>query len=416
LSSGTPRVRWWRASRDQAQLQARDSQGRAARALVDLDAALGSARCVVQSFAEIDPGPQVQRLQRAWAPVDAQADAAMTEYLEAVNAQDLDTDVEEWVAQHAIGLFAGIAERLTLATRAIEHFRSTESAAFTRVTALQAVLPKALDEARASLASAQEAIDQARRDGFLAREPEADLAQARADLERLADALTRPGGASAQERLDAVRAVAEQGTRIVRRARTLAQERDALARRIVSIRTAAGVAKEQAADLPEILSELRRDHLASSFAAVERNETLARNALRDVDDALGSAARLIADAVQRYAEAAVVLDRARASLDEAKSATHGVADRLSALNGVKGDPAPAWNEARRVLRDAQRYAVDRPGTPPQVIAQLDALAARLDAARQRLERAARPDHGAYLDELDAVRAGATQIVARLRGF
>lgn len=416
MSSGTPRVRWWRASRDKAQLSARESQGRAARALVDLDAALGRTRSLIRTYAQIDPGPEAHRLERAWEPYDRQADEAMSEYLEAVAAKDLDTDVEEWVAQHAIGLFAGIAEKLTLATRSIEQFQASESAAFNRVKALQALLPKAVAEARASLDGARQAIEQARADGFQAREPEAELAQARADLERLAGALTDAGGPGAQERLDAVNAVAQQGARIVRRAQTLGQERDALARRIGSVRTAAAVAHEQAADLPEILSELRRDHLASSFAAVERNPAIAAAALRDVEDALASAVRLIADDVQRYDEAAVVLDRARASLDEARSATHAVADRLNALNAVKRDPRPVWEESRRALRDAQRYAMGRPGTGRQVIAQLDGLAIRLDGARQRLDREGRPDYGGYLDELAAVRAGAARIVAGLRGF
>ena len=60
-SSGAPRVRWWRATRDQAQVSARESQGRAAQALVELDAALGRTRSLVQTYAEIDPGPEAQR-------------------------------------------------------------------------------------------------------------------------------------------------------------------------------------------------------------------------------------------------------------------------------------------------------------------------------------------------------------------
>jgi hypothetical protein len=414
-SSGAPRVRWWRATRDQAQAAARESQGRAARALVELDAALGRTRALVQTYAEIDPGHEAQRVQRSWAPLDSQADAAMSDYLDAVTAKDLDTDVEEWVAQHAIGLFAGIAEKLSLATRSIEQFQAAEHAAFTRVTALQSVLPKAVADARTALAGAQQAIEAAQQAGFQAREPAADLAAARADLEQMAAAVTGAGGTSAQHRLDAVHALAQLGGRIARRAQALGAERDALARRIVSIRTASGVAAEQAGDLPEILSELRRDYIASAFAAVEGNQKLAAAGLADVDAALASAARLIADDVQRYDEAGVVLDRARASLDEARSATHAVADRLNALNAAKGDPAPAWDEVRRALRDAQRFAVGRPGTDPQTVAQLDGLAVRLDAARHRLGRATRPDVGAYLDELDAVRAGAATIVARLRG-
>ena len=413
-SGGPPRVRWWRASRDQAQINARESQGRAARALVELDAALGRTRALVQTFAEIDPGPEAQRLQRAWAPVDAQADAALTEYLDAVSAQDLDSDVEEWVAQHAVGLFHGIAERLTLATRTIEQFAAAESAAVNRVTALQAVLPRAVADARAALGAAAEAIADARSAGFLAREPEADLHAATADLDRLAGAVTGAGPDSAQQRLDAVNAVAAAAGRIVRRARTLGEERDALARRIGSIRTAAAVAREQASDLPEILSELRRDYVGSAFASVEGNQRLAEAALADVDDALATAVRQIADDAQRYDEAAIVLDRARASLDEARAATHGVADRLSALNAAKADPAPAWDEARRILRDAQRFAVGHPAGDRPTIAQLDGLAIRLDAARAALARASRPDVGAYLDELAAVRAGAAAIVARLR--
>lgn len=411
-SSGAPRVRWWRATRDQAQANARESQGRAARALVELDAALGRTRSLVQTYLEIDPGHEAQRLQRSWAPVDGQADAAMSEYLDAVSAKDLDTDVEEWVARHAIGLFAGIADKLSLATRSIEQFQAAEHAAFTRVTALQSVLPKAVAEARTALDAAQQAIKTAQQSGFQAREPAADLAAARADLDQVAAGST---SASAQHRLDSVHAVAQLAGRIARRAQSLGAERDALARRIVSIRTAAAVAADQAGDLPEILSELRRDYIASAFAAVEGNQKIAETALADVEQALASATRLIADDAQRYDEAGVVLDRARSSLDEARAATHGVADRLNALNAAKGDATSAWDDVRRALRDAQRFAVGRPGTDPQMVAQLDGLAVRLDAARHNLGRTARPDYGAYLDELAAVRAGAARIVARLRG-
>lgn len=414
-SSSAPRVRWWRAARDQAQANAREAQGRAARALVELDAALGRTRSLVHTYSEIDPGHEAQRLQRSWAPVDGQADAAMTAYLDAVSAKDLDTDVEEWVAQHAIGLFAGIAEKLSLATRSIEQFQAAEHSAFNRVTALQSVLPKAVGDARTALDAAQQAIEAAQQHGFKAREPAADLAAARADLDQAAAAATGPGGASAQHRLDAVNAIAQLGGRIARRAHTLGAERDALARRIISIQTAAGVAADQASDLPEILSELRRDYIESAFAAVGGNQKIADAALGDIDKALASATRLIADDVQRYDEAGLVLDRARASLDEARSATHGVADRLNALHAAKGNPTSAWDDVRRALRDAQRFAVGRPGTEPQTVAQLDGLAVRLDAARHNLARAPRPDYGAYLDELDAVRSGAARIVARLRG-
>lgn len=414
-SSGAPRVRWWRATRDQAQVSARESQGRAAQALVELDAALGRTRSLVQTYAEIDPGPEAQRLQRSWAPIDAQADAAMSEYLDAVSAKDLDTDVEEWVAQHAIGLFAGIAEKLSHSTRSIEQFLGAQHEAVNRVTALQSVLPKAVADARAQLDAAQQAIEAAQQSGFKAREPAADLAAARADLDRAATVTTGAHALSAQHRLDAVNALAQLGGRIARRAQSLGAERDALARRIVSIRTAAAVARDQAGDLPEILSELRRDYIESAFAVVGGNQKLADTALGDVDEALASATRLIADDAQRYDEAAVVLDRARSSLDEARSATHAVADRLNALNAAKGNAAAAWEDVHRALRDAQRFAVGRPGTDPQTVAQLDGLAVRLDAARHNLGRAARPDYGAYLDELAGIRAGAGRIVAALRG-
>ena len=414
-SSSKPR--WWRASRDLAQRNARESQGRAARALVELDAALGTARAQVHTYAELDPGREADRLQSAWAPVDAQADEAMNQYLEAVSAKDLDTDVEEWVAQHAIGLFHDIAEKLTLATRVIEHFLRDENAAMMRIASLQSVLPRAIQDARRELADAQQAIEAVRSQGFLASEPAADLANARTTLDRIeSGALSTASGQppSGQQRLDAVRSVGADAAAIAARATSLAKERDSLAARIVSIRTAAQVARTQAADLPEILSELRRDYVGTSFAAVESSPAQVQAALARVDEALASANRMIADDQQRYGEAAQMLGTARAALDEAKAATFAVADRLNALHGARADPSVVWGEVRRSLRDAQRFVTAQPHPDPQAVAKLDGFAVRLDAARQVLARSPRPDYGAYLDELQAVRIGSAQIVAGLR--
>jgi hypothetical protein len=413
-ASGPSRPRWWRASRDQAQAAARESQGRAAQALVGLDAALGGARGLVRSYVELDPGPDARRLEQTWTPIDGQADQAMTEYLDAVAAKDLDTDVEEWVAQYAVGLFAGIEERLTLATRSIEQWTADEDRAISRVRSLQSVLPAAVADARTALGAAAAAIEAARSEGFLAHEPQTKLAAAGADLDRLAAAVAGPSAGSAQDRLAAVHAIRDRAKDIGAEAGALAQEHDRLAARVLSLRTAAQVVLTQAADLPQILHELRRDFAASAFSAVERDAADVPAELAKIEPLLADASRLLAKDQQRYADAAAALSAARAALDRSRSATHAVADRLSALNAAKADPSVPWETTRRALRDAQRFVASQSPPDPRAVARLDGLAAQLDASRQLLERGPRPDFGAYLDALESVRSTAAEVVAQLR--
>jgi len=414
-ASRPSRPRWWRASRDQAQAAARESQGKAAQELVALDAALGNARGLIRAYAELDPGPDARRLEQNWTPVDAQADRAMTEYLEAVAAKDLDTDVEEWVAQYAIGLFAGIGERLRLATRAIEQFLSDEERSVNRIKGLQSVLPNAVADARSALRDAAAAIDEARAQGFLALEPQARLNDASSELDRVEAGLRSAAAGSAQHRLEAVHAVRDRARDIRAAAGSLATERDRLAARIVSLRTAAQIAAGQAADLPQILHELRRDFTAPQFAVAERAAQDVPAQLASIEPLLVQANRLLSPEQQRYGEAAGAIASARAALDRAKGATHAVADRLSALNAAKADPSVPWERTRRDLRDAQRFVMGRAHPDARAIARLDGLAAQLDASRELLERTPRPDYGGYLDALAQVASEAAEVVAQLRG-
>lgn len=409
-----PKPRWWRASRDQAQFAARQSQGRAAQQLVALDAALGGARELVRGYGELDPGAAARQLEAAWGPVDAQADAAMTEYLEAVAAKDLDTDVEEWIAQHAIGLFGGIGERLLLATRAIEQFQVDHAEAVNRVRALQSMLPAAIAEARAALQGSQAAIDAARSTGFLALEPQKDLDAALASLRQWEQRALDPGAGAAEQRLRAIHSLRDRAQEIAAAARGIGAERDRLASRMLSLRTAAQIAATQAADLPQILSELRRDFPAAAFAAVERRADAAPEELARVEPLLAGASRALADDQQRYGDAATALAEARGAVDAARQATHAVADRLTALNAVRADPAEPWESARHALRDAQRFVADQPSADASAAARLNGLAAQLDASRRLLDARPRPDYGGYLDALDEVRSGAAEVVAGVR--
>ncbi|MDR1998512.1 MAG: hypothetical protein LBQ06_01020 [Frankiaceae bacterium] len=409
-----PKPRWWRASRDQAQLAARQSQGRAAQQLVALDAALGGAREAVRGYGELDPGPAARGLEAAWAPVDARADAAMTEYLEAVAAQDLDSDVEEWVAQYAVGLFEGIGERLRLATRAIEAFQADHGEQFNRARALRSVLPAAIAEAREALAGARQAIDAARAQGFLALEAQAELDAAAGSLRQWEQRALAADAGAAAERLRAIHGIGERAAAIAESARGSGAQRDRLASRMLSLRTAAQAAAGQAAALPQILSELRRDFAAPAYAAVEKDAMAVPDQLARVDPLLAEAARALSDDQQRYGDAAARLAEARGAVDAARGATHAVADRLSALNAVRADPSTAWETARHALRDAQRFVSDRHPVDAAAAARLDGLARQLDGSRGLLSRGPRPDFGGYLDALEAVRVSAGEVVASVR--
>lgn len=404
--------RWWRRGRDQAQADAREAAGRAAPLLIDIDRLQSEAADGVRMVQAVEPGPQAQRVAADWAPVQEQANQAVAQYMAAVAIADLDADLEEPVARHAAQAFHAASDQMGHATVAIQRFLQASARPLQQARSAHAAVPERLQVARVALTTATRKVEQAQGAGFQAREAIELVEQAAAALGQLdagVEALGLP------RMLDGAARVIDLSTGAAADAESLPGRAGELARKLTAARTLLQVTESHLAGVPEALSELRRSFVYPSFADVESVPDRATAALAAAREQLARAEQLVAGQEQRWAEAQQAITAARESIDTAGKAAQSAAHRLSALQEAQRDPRPALAQARRVVRDAQRFLLAGPEPPaPHLVSRLNALGAQLDTAPERLAARNRPDFWAYLTELDAVKHTARAAVEEIR--
>lgn len=405
--------RWWRRGRDQAQADAREAAGLAAQALIDLDRLQTQIAADVAVLAELDgtslPPSVVRQVSAAWAPVQQEANAALALYMTAVGSADLDADPEEPVARHAAEAFRSSGQQLGHSVVRLQQFGQQHGQVLGQARAAQAVVPERVHEARVALTSAERAVAGAQAQGYAAREAVGLLDEARAALDGLEHSAGRAGI------LDAAADVVALSGRIEAEVDSLPGRAAAIAQRLTTVRTFLQVTETHLAAVPDLLSELRRGFVHPSIADLDSVTATAEKSLRTARDLLARAAELVASSEQRFSEAEAAVAGARAAVDVAAKAAQAPAHRLTALREVAQDPEEPLRQARRVVRDAQRFAIAGP-TPPsrQVVSRLDALGAQLDTAPIRLVARNRPDFWAYLSELTQITDSARRVVEEIR--
>ena len=404
--------RWWRRGRDQAQAAAREASGRAAQALIELDRVQTEAADGVRMLAAVDGGRALQQAEAAWQPVSEQANQAVAAYMSAVSAADLDSDPEEPVARHATEAFRASADQLGHAVVAIRRFLERTGPQLQHARNAHAVVPDRVYAAKVAVTAAADAVDRARAQGFRAREATALLEQARQALSRLDAGMAALG---LQRMLDNAARASQLAEQARVDAESLGGRAEAIATRITSVRTFLQAATSQLDAVPATLSELRRSYVYPSFADLEELASTASGGLGQAHSDLDRAAALARPEEQRWGEAEQAIRSARTTIEAATHAARAVRERLVALRDVEQDPAEPLRQARRVVRDAQRFLLAGTENPsPQHVSRLDALGAQLDTAPDRLAARNRPDYWAYLTELRTVTEGARAVVDAVR--
>lgn len=401
--------RWWRRRRDLALFDARSAQGTAAVALLELDDAQRATTSHLEFVAGVDGGRIAKRLRQAWAPVDAAADATVAAYLEATSRWDVEVDLDVESASAAAVAFRGHAERLQAATTSITEFNERFASDFAAVGKTLQQVADSQDVAAAAVASATAAVEAAEAQGLRATRARKLLASATEHL-----TVARRGPAQGLDKaLAAGRSAQADATEAEAAARRLPADRDHVAARITALRTRLdAVAWRVDRGNEAVLRILRRGYAAPCSEDLEDATDLARTALAAARRDFATAEQAGTHGEQRWDEALAALVRTRDALAVAEEHLDAPRDRLALLKEVSADPDAAFARARFVVRDAQKLLMAGP-VDARAAAQLDALAARLDTAREPLHRP-HPDWLAYARNLDAIADSARGLVVDIR--
>lgn len=409
------------------------SKDDAAGAFYEMDQAQRFVTARVALLADLDPegaAPAQTRL----ATLNHEADASAAAYITLVDAHDLDATEGARPGSAAPAgpggaaaygpesrsaadldairrAFLGAAERMAASTRELNSFAASIAPQMDRLEAALDELPGRLSAARQALGDAERAVAAARH--LHPAEPEALLATARAGFEQIgARGLGGLGVGGALAKAEEVRRLAGQAAET---ARELPRLEEKLDRDLVAVRTRVEVVAGRAEPVAEAMRQLRRRFSQQCWQDLNGAE-------RSIQDAVERARERIAEASAAAARHDVTAARraltaARTELAAADRRAGVVTGRLADLDAAAADPARPAQAARFAVRDAQRLAVSGPSGPrgvaPHHARALDALAARLETATQRLT-GPRPDYWAYLSELEAITTAAHDVVGQIR--
>ncbi|GLF93888.1 hypothetical protein [Streptomyces yaizuensis] len=396
----------WESNRAEAQA-AKDA---AAAAFYELDSAQRELRISLETITAVDSSPQARRLVDDFAALGRRIDEVSHRYIEAVDSYDLDReDLDPSLAAQARGRLNGARDELTATRGELDRFASGLGPLLERAENQLARLAPAVERARAALLAASNALDSVRGSGLRADHLATRLAALAPELTLLNQGAGRHGVSDTLHRADRVLREAEAVRAEAERLPERAAETD---RRIVSLRTRAEALTTRAEAVEPILSELRRRFSAACWQDLQPVPEEAATAVRQAEEKLREAARARED--QRWPDATALLGTVRALLNTADEAVSAAGERLRQLDAVAADPGQEIERTRFAVRDAQRLAMVGRHTPdPRHARPLDDAAARLDRAVDALT-GRHPDYWRFLNETDAVRRSAAQVVERIR--
>ncbi|GAA3986745.1 hypothetical protein GCM10023085_81050 [Actinomadura viridis] len=396
---------------EQAATLAIEARESAATAFYDMDQAQKYLQGRVTVFADLDAAAAAPA-QREFAALSERADAAAIAYISVLDANDLDDDRDRGPAEFdtARRAFTAVTGKLREVDADLGRFAERLAPRMSRLEAALDQLPPRLSAAREAVAAADAAIAAARAAGMDASEPEAELARAREALSVLgSQGLGGLGLAGAMDQAEEVRRLA-----VV--ARETAEELPRLGERIrnslASVRTRAEMVAGRAEPVRRAMTLLLRNYSQSCWqdlkGAPEAVEAGVERARERLAEASAHAAR------NEWKPAQRALTAARTELNAADRRAGQVTGRVAELDAVAADPGKPAESARFAVRDAQRLAVAQPGgAAPHHARALDGLVERLERAPGRLS-GTHPDYWSYLQELEAIKTAAGDVVTRIR--
>ncbi|MFF3497839.1 hypothetical protein [Streptomyces sp. NPDC003247] len=403
--------RWFGGRAESQRAEAQAAKDAAAAAFYELDTAQRDLRISIETITAVDDSPAARRAVADFEGIGRRIDEVSHQYIQAVDAHDLDRDdLEASAATRARAELNRAKDELERVKRELDRFAEGLGPLLGKAETQLARLAPAVERARQALLAASNALDAARGTGLRADDLAARLAALAPELTKLNQGAGQHGVPQTLERAERVSREAEAVRTEAGRLPERAAEID---HRLVSLRTRAQALTTRAGQVEPVLSELRRRFTAACWQDLQHVPDQAAEHIRQAEAKLAEA-RDARDA-QRWADATALLSTARALLNSTDEAVSAAGDRLTRLNAVQKDPRQEIERTRFAIRDAQRLAMAGRSTPdPRDARPLDESVARLERAAATLE-GRHPDYWHFLTETEAVRHTVAGVVARIRG-
>ncbi|MCN9243616.1 hypothetical protein NGF19_22975 [Streptomyces sp. RY43-2] len=407
-SGGTRRWFGGRAEGQRAQAQA--AKDSAAAAFYELDTAQRDLRISIETITAVDDSPAARRAIADFEALGQRIDEVSHQYIQAVDAHDLDrVDLEASAASRARAELTAAQDELVRVKRELDRYAEGLGPLLGKAETQLARLAPAVVRARQALLAASNALDHARGAGLTADDLAARLAALAPELTKLNQGAGQYGVPQTLERAERV---AREAEAVRAEAARLPERAAEIDNRLVSLRTRAQALTTRAGQVEPVLSELRRRFSAACWQDLQHVPERAAEAVAQAELKL-TQARAARDA-QRWPDATSLLSTARALLNTTDEAVSAAGDRLRRLNAVQKDPQAEIERTRFAIRDAQRLAMTgRTAPDPRHARPLDDSVARLDRAIATLE-GRHPDYWHFLTETEAVRETVARVVTGIR--
>lgn len=402
--------RWFGGRSEEQRAEAQAAKDAAAAAFYELDSAQRDLRISIETIKAVDDSPAARRAVSDFEAVGRRIDEASHQYIEAVDAHDLDRDdLEASAAAQASRQLTRAKEELGRVKQELDRFAAGLGPLLGKAETQLARLAPAVERARQALLAASGALDAARGSGLRADDLAARLAALAPELTMLNQGAGRHGLPQTLERAERV---AREAEAVRAEAGRLPERAAEIDHRLVSLRTRAQALTTRSGQVDPVLSELRRRFTAACWQDLQHVPDQAGENVRQAEAKLAEA-QTARDA-QRWPDATALLSTVRALLNTTDEAVSAAGDRLNRLNAVQKDPQTEIDRTRFAIRDAQRLAMAGRNTPdPRHARPLDESVARLERAIAALE-GRHPDYWHFLTETEAVRRAVAGTVARIR--
>ncbi len=402
--------RWFGGRAEGQRAEAQAAKDAAAAAFYELDTAQRDLRISIETITAVDDSPAARRAVADFEALGRRIDEVSHQYIQAVDAHDLDRDdLEAATAARARTELTRAKDELGRVKQELDRFTDGLGPLLGKAETQLARLAPAVERARQALSAASGALDAVRATGLRADDLAARLAALAPELTLLNQGAGQHGVAQTLERAERV---SREAGAIRAEAERLPERAAEIDRRLVSLRTRAPALTTRTGQVEPILSELRRRFTAACWQDLQQVPDDAVEHVRQAERKL-TEARAARDA-QRWPDATALLSTARALLNTTDDADSYAGDRLARLNAVQKDPGQEIERTRFAIRDAQRLAMAGRTTPdPRDARPLDEAVARLERAVGTLE-GRHPDYWHFLTATEGVRRAVADVVARIR--
>ncbi|MGP4012415.1 hypothetical protein [Streptomyces sp. 4N124] len=402
--------RWFGGRADNQRAEAQAAKDAAAAAFYELDTAQRDLRISIETITAVDDSPAARRAVGDFEALGRRIDEASHQYINAVDAHDLDRDdLEASVAARARAELTAAKDELGRVKQDLDRFADGLGPLLGKAETQLARLAPAVERARQGLLAASNALDAVRESGLKADDLAARLAALGSDLTKLNQGAGQHGVPQTLERAERVARAAET---IKVEAERLPERAAEIDHRLVSLRTRAQALTTRSGQVDPVLSELRRRFVAACWQDLQHVPEQAGENVRQAEQKLKEAQT--ARDEQRWPDATALLSTVRALLNTTDESVSAAGDRLRRLNAVQKDPQQEIDRTRFAIRDAQRLAMAGRNTPdPRHARPLDDSVARLERAITTLE-GRHPDYWHFLTETEAVRRTVARVVAQIR--